>query len=199
MAIELWAARLERPLTPGEEQVLWKALPPWRRARMAAVRQEPLCAYFLLRRALWEQYAWRSLPDMDAAPSGKPCFPACPEVFFNLSHTRGATLVGLASRPVGVDIEHLRPINPRTAARLFPSSGKASFLPDWVRRESRAKRLGEDVGGKLRHEPPFQEGEVYYPLETFPGYFAGVAGTGEPLGALRRYESVDELLEPVAR
>ena len=47
-------------------------------------------------------------------PHGKPYFPEHPDVHFNLSHTAGAVLVGLSDRPVGVDIEHIRPVSQRT-------------------------------------------------------------------------------------
>ena len=42
-------------------------LPPERRERLLRIKQpekrrEPLCAYLILRHALWEQYRWRELP-----------------------------------------------------------------------------------------------------------------------------------------
>ena len=69
MAIEIWTARLDRALTPEEESALMAALPPQRLERLERLKQpekrrEPLCAYLLLRRALWEQYRWRELPEI---------------------------------------------------------------------------------------------------------------------------------------
>ena len=98
MSIELWAARLERPLTEAEEAAMLALLPPERRERLLRLRQpekrrEPLCAYLMLRRALWEQFHWRDLPEIRTASLGKPFFPDHPEVHFNLSHTAGAVLV----------------------------------------------------------------------------------------------------------
>ena len=57
MAIKLWAAELERPLTAEETERLTALLPPGRRERLLRVkdparRREPLCAYLLLRLAL---------------------------------------------------------------------------------------------------------------------------------------------------
>ena len=39
MSIELWAARLERPLTAAEETKLLDLLPPARRERLERLRQ----------------------------------------------------------------------------------------------------------------------------------------------------------------
>ena len=67
MSIELWAARLERPLTERETEAMLPLLPPERQERLLRIKQsekrrEPLCAYLILRHALWEQYRWRELP-----------------------------------------------------------------------------------------------------------------------------------------
>ena len=111
MSIELWAARLERPLTERETEAMLPLLPPERQERLLRIKQsekrrEPLCAYLILRHALWEQYRWRELPPIRLTSLGKPYFPDFPEVHFNLSHTTGAVLVALSGEPVGVDIEH---------------------------------------------------------------------------------------------
>ena len=110
MSIELWAARLERPLTERETEAMLPLLPPERQERLLRIKQsekrrEPLCAYLILRHALWEQYRWRELPPIRLTSLGKPYFPDFPEVHFNLSHTTGAVLVALSGEPVGVDIE----------------------------------------------------------------------------------------------
>ena len=159
MSIELWAVRLERPLTAEETEAMMALLPPERRDRLLRVRQEerrqePLCAYFILRQALEEQYGWRQLPEIALTNRGKPYFPQHPEVQFNLSHTAGAVLVGLSDEPLG---------------------------------EARAKRSGDGVGTMMRDETPLRYGEVYYEIETFPGYAAGVAsGSAERSGTVRR-------------
>ena len=109
MSIELWAARLERPLTERETEAMLPLLPPERQERLLRIKQsekrrEPLCAYLILRHALWDQYRWRELPPIRLTSLGKPYFPDFPEVHFNLSHTTGAVLVALSGEPVGVDI-----------------------------------------------------------------------------------------------
>ena len=193
MSIELWAARLERPLTAAEEKKMLDLLPPARRERLERLRQpekrrEPLCAYLILRRALWEQYRWRDLPKIQTAALGKPFFPDHPDIHFNLSHTAGAVLVALSDRPVGVDIERIRSVSQRAMRRLADVGTERAFFESWVRREARAKRSGAGVGTMRSSEEPLQPGEQFYLLDAFPGYIAGVATRGGgPPSPIRRY------------
>lgn len=192
MSIELWAVRLDRPLTEFEMETMMASLPPERRERLLRVQQaerrrEPLCAYFILRRALEDRCGWRELPEVALTNRGKPYFPQYPQVQFNLSHTAGAVLVGLAEEPLGVDIEHIRPVSQRAMRRLANVETREDFFRCWVRREARAKRSGDGVGTMMRSETPLQYREVYYEIETFPGYAAGVAsGSAERSGTVRR-------------
>ena len=181
MSIELWAARLERPLTERETTAMLRLLPEARRERLLRIKQpekrrEPLCAYLILRHALWEQYRWRELPEIRLSSFGKPYFPEHPDVHFNLSHTAGAVLVGLSDRPVGVDIEHIRPVSQRTMRRLADVGTERAFFQSWVRREARTKRSGTGVGTMLDAETPLQPGEQFYFLDTFPGGGSGAGG-----------------------
>jgi 4'-phosphopantetheinyl transferase len=199
MAVDLWAARLERALTEQETERILQILPPNRRERLMKLRQEekrrePLCAYLILCLALWELYQWRGFPEMAENSMGKPYFPEHPGVHFNISHTTGAVLVGVSDQPVGVDIERIRPVSQRTMRRLADVSTEQDFFRNWVRREARTKRSGNGIGTMMRSETPLQQGEFYYELDTFPGYVAGVATRDKaPLGPLRKY-SLDDLL-----
>ena len=198
MAIDLWAARLERTLTEQETERILRILPPNRRERLMKLRQEekrrePLCAYLILCLALWELYQWRGFPEMAENSMGKPYFPEHPEVHFNISHTTGAVLVGVSDHPIGVDIERIRPVSQRTMRRLADVSTEQDFFRNWVRREARTKRSGNGIGTMMRSETPLQQGEFYYELDTFPGYVAGIATRDKtPLGPLRKY-SLDDL------
>lgn len=196
MPIELWAARLERPLAEEERKAMLALLPPERRERLLQMQdeerqREPLCAYFLLCLALWKRNRWRELPEMARSRSGKPYFPEYPAVQFNLSHTKGAVLVGVSEGPVGVDIERIRPVGRRMMTRFFQVETEQSFFESWVRWEARSKRSGEGIGSM--REEPLQEGEAYYALDTFPGYAAGAAARStDALGPLHRY-SLDDM------
>ena len=199
MAIKLWAGHLEHPLTAEETECLTALLPPGRQERLLRVkdpsrRREPLCAYLLLRLALRETYGWKTLPDIALSPQGKPCFPDHSDVHFNLSHTSGAVLAGVSDAPIGVDIERLRPVSPAALRRLAPGVEERDFFPCWVRREARAKLDGAHMDALLRAETPLREGEFYYPLDTFPGYAAGVATNHpEPPSPVSLY-TLDELM-----
>ncbi len=199
MSIELWAARLERPLTQRETAAMLELLPLARRERVLRLKQteqrrEPLCAYLILRRALREQYGWKELPPIALAERGKPYFPDHPDVHFNLSHTGGAVLAGISHHPLGVDIERIRPVSERTLRRLAEGQTERDFFRSWVRREACGKCSGAGVGTMLAEETPLRQGEHFFELDTFHGYAAGVAVCGEETpGELRRY-TLDELL-----
>ena len=199
MAIKLWAAELDRPITTEEAEHLTALLPPGRRERLLRVkdparRREPLCAYLLLRLALREACGWEELPDIALSSQGKPCFPDALGVHFNLSHTSGAVLVGLSDQPIGVDIECIRPMSPASLERLAAVSER-DFFPCWVRREARAKLDGTHMGALLRTEMPLRDGEFYYPLDTFPGYAAGMATRSPEMPGQVRLISLDEWIQ----
>ena len=197
--IELWAARLERPLTERETEAMLPLLPPERQERLLRIKQsekrrEPLCAYLILRHALWDQYRWRELPPIRLPSLGKPYFPDFPEVHFNLSHTPGAVLVALSGEPVGVDIEHIRPVSERAMRRLADVTTERAFFQSWVRREARVKRTGSGIVTMMRTEAPLNRGEFYYEVDAFHGYAAGVAaGQPEPPQPVHRL-MLDQLL-----
>lgn len=176
---ELWAVRLDRPLTAGEEAALLPLMPPARRERLTQTqrerRGEPLCAYGLLGLALRERCGWRALPEMAVTEQGRPFFPDAPEVRFSLSHTRGAALAGVSDRPVGVDVERLRPVRTAALRRTEGAASETEFFQTWVRREARCKLRGIGVGAMLHGEPPFAPEEHYRELELLPGYAAGAA------------------------
>ena len=199
MAIELWAARLERALTARETEAMMRLMPEERRERLLRIRQEerrrePLCAYMILRMALWQRYHWRQWPRIERTSLGKPFFPEHPQVHFGISHTVGAVLVGLSDQPIGVDIEKLRPVSQRAMRRLAGVSSEEAFFESWVRREARTKRTGSGIGTMMRSETPLQYGEYYYDVDTFPGYVAGVATrSGDEPGEVHKY-ALDEML-----
>ena len=199
MPIELWTARMERPLTDREREAMLPLLPPERRERLLRMREvekqrEPLCAYLILCLALRQRYGWKSLPTVVLGRLGKPYFPDYPEVHFNLSHSGGAVLVGLSDQELGVDIERIRPVGQRMMVRLAHVTTEEAFFQSWVRREARAKRSGNGVGTIMRSESPLQPGEYYYELDTFPGYAAGLSTRSRELpGQLHRY-SLDDML-----
>lgn len=196
--MDLWTMELNRPLTEAEEAALLALLPPERRQRLVKTKQrsrwrEPLCAYGLLRLALRRSLGWRALPAVARSPGGKPWFPAAPQVCFSLSHTPGAVLVGLSHRDLGVDIQQFRPVGRRLMERTGAAE-ETAFFRDWVRREALAKRRDVGVAALLGRETPLLPGEAFWPLETFPGYAAGAAGTAEDPPETLRRQAIEDLL-----
>lgn len=174
----VWALLLDRPLSGTEESELMAMLPPLRRERLCRVRlpekrQEALCAYMILRRALREQYQWEEIPPMDWDFRQKPFFPDFPRVQFNLSHTRGAVLAAVSHQPVGVDIEQIRPLSPLARQRLAWAVDEGTFFQNWVRREAIGKWKGTGVWPH-EQEPVCPPESRFFFLDTFPGYAAGI-------------------------
>lgn len=179
MDIHLYAILLDRPLTDDEVDALLRILPERRRERLSHLPRpelqfEPLCAYALLRQGVHELFGWEELPEMTYSKYGKPGFAQHSEVQFNISHTRGAVLVGIHDEPIGVDIEKIRPVSERTMQRIAGVATQKEFFESWVRRESRSKWGGSGLGSMRKDESPTMYGERFEFLETFPGYVACV-------------------------
>ena len=201
MSTELLAVRPDRPLTDGEMALLLALLPPERRERLLRQRQgerrEPLCAYGLLLLALRHRRGWRTLPPVDRGPGGKPFFPDFPAVHWNLSHTAGAVLVGVSDRPLGVDIEHFRPVTPRLLVRLGADSAEEA-LRRWVRLEALAKQRGSGVLTVLNQPLTGAESASVHDLAVFPGCAAAAAlGEGEVPGRVQIW-TLEALLAALA-
>ena len=185
MAVCLWAVEVDDAVPEEMVGRMWENLPSRRRARLERQKNggkalEALAAYWILRRALEEQYHWSgALPPMAWTEEGKPFFPQEPAVHFSLSHTPGGVLAGLSAAPIGVDLERTRPVHPRLLARTG-CTGAEDFMASWVRREARAKRLGTPV--ELGAETPLGPEERLWQEEVFPGYHACACYTecGEP-------------------
>jgi 4'-phosphopantetheinyl transferase len=94
--------------------------------------------------------------------NGKPYLPAAPEIQFNLSHSKGRAMVGVALQvPVGVDVERIRPMpdSLELARRFFPPSEaealegtppadrEREFFRRWTRFEAMLKARGIGLHG----------------------------------------------------
>ena len=100
-------------------------------------RGEHEAAYRLLSLAL-ERELGLPMPEIAREPGGKPCFPSRPDICFNLSHSHGAAVCAIHDKPIGVDIEKLRPAPRRLAAGM----GDEDFFRLWTAKEATVKRLG---------------------------------------------------------
>ena len=104
----------------------------------------------LLALALEREYGLRELPEIAREPGGKPFFPSRPDICFNLSHSHGAAVCALHDKPVGIDVEKLRPA-PR---RLAEGMEDEAFFRLWTAKEATVKRRGQGVAALLRPMEP---------------------------------------------
>ena len=196
MDIQLFAAKLDRPLTDEETETLLRIMPEERRERLMRMpkeelRHEPLCAYAILYMVTRTIYGWKKLPPLRYSKYGKPEFDGYPDVQFNISHTRRAVLVGVHDEPLGVDIEKIRPVSERTMERIAGTTSRQEFFESWVRRESRSKWNGAGLGTVREQESPALRGERIIYLDTFPGYVACVCTHSDAKVARVRSFTVD--------
>ena len=177
MDIQLFAVKLDRPLTDDETSAFLRIMPKERRERLLRMpkeelRHEPLCAYAVLYMATRAMCGWKKLPAMRYNKYGKPEFADYPDVQFNISHTRRAALIGLHNEPLGVDIEKIRPVSERTMQRIAGTASQQEFFESWVRRESRSKWNGAGLSSIREEQNTVPRGERIVYLETFPDYVA---------------------------
>lgn len=142
----------------------------------------------LLAWALAQEYGLTSLPPLARTPLGKPYFPDRPDLEFSLSHSGRLTLCALSARPVGVDIEQIRPRGaslPRYAltaaeyARFQAAGGDwPAFYTLWTRKEAWCKYTGQGLRRQWGQAPPEEGGFV----RTYagPDWRASVWGEEEP-------------------
>ncbi|MFD3537709.1 4'-phosphopantetheinyl transferase family protein [Streptomyces sp. NPDC058664] len=129
-----------------------------------------------------------------AGPHGRPAVRGG-ALHFSLSHSRDLVLVGLATTPVGVDIEahpeaevselvagSLHPLEREEFDRLPPEARQAAFTRCWVRKEAYLKGTGEGLAGGLERtytglgsEPAPLPGWSLTDVPVAPSYEAAVA------------------------
>lgn len=140
-------------------------LPPLRREQALGLRCERdrrLCAaaYMLLRQALLVEHGIDGSPELGWREGGKPFIVGHEDIHFNMSHCRVAAACAVGGRPVGVDIETVRPFNADLARRVLNGGEltrvEASARPDveftrlWTMKESLLKMTGEGIRRDLR-------------------------------------------------
>lgn len=178
MDIRLYALELARPLRADKRERLLAHLPYSLRERLAQKapmkRDDSLCAYAVLHFALHDLRDWETLPDMAYSEHGKPYFPAHPDVSFSLSHSGGCVLVGVHDRPLGVDIERLRPVRAERLRRVLGAETELDFWQRWTEYESRCKRRGISAAEQRDLLLPPVSGERVASLAVFPNCAACV-------------------------
>lgn len=119
-----------------------------------------VAAYMLLKRALSEGYGIGGNPEFGYGKGGKPFIIGHPEIHFNLSHCRHAAVCAVSDRPIGIDVESIRPYNDALTRYVLndeeyqrvASSGKpeVEFTRLWTMKESLLKLTGTGLRGDLK-------------------------------------------------
>ena len=117
-----------------------------------------------LARVLWKMHGISALPRIEKTEQGKPHFPDYPAITFSLSHSGEYLLVALGTRPLGVDIECVKPRAEKlpqyalTAAEyetyLEQGADWAAFYGLWTKKEAFVKYTGEGLGKGIRKDLP---------------------------------------------
>lgn len=137
-------------------------------AAPCAEGEEHSHAYRLLSVVIQRVYGLSTLPCIAREEGGKPYFPDRPDICFNLSHSYGAVVCAVHDRPVGVDIEKLRP----APKRLAKGMEDRAFFFLWTAKEASVKRDGKGIGalrGCFEPDPLCQSSE-----EVMPGWIVTV-------------------------
>lgn len=188
--VHIWRAALDDPRWSGPAE-----LPAPERERAANILRERDARRWVASRWALRCVLGRYLEiaadavELELGANGKPRLRHGRGPEFNLSHSEGLALVAVAERPVGVDVEAIRPgrdllalaeraLPPEdaTAVRAAEESGRAEvFYAAWARHEARLKCLGARAPGV----PIAVEA-----VEVAPGYAAAVAVSGAAVGPL---------------
>lgn len=127
----------------------------------------------LLRKGLIKEYGrdWK----VETAPGGKPFLLHAPDIFFNISHTEGLVACLIDDKPVGIDVERIRPCRQSVMKRIC--SGEEI---DWILGQGEPGRKDEyitkiDKGtGSGRTEMDFR----FFSVWTLKESYGKALGTG---------------------
>lgn len=160
----IWLS-IDRPLTDTEEVMLFSFAAPEKQQQLGRIthqesRQQRLLAEELARWLIGKEL---HVPPWELriaiAPGGKPFLVDHPALHYNLSHTQGGVLCALSDRPVGVDVEQVRPFGDRAAVRWFTPAEQAWSGEDplrriilWTRKEAAAKWNGAGLPALRRED-----------------------------------------------
>lgn len=122
--------------------------------------REHQMALSLLAYGLKKEYGIPKLPSIRRHPQGKPYLPDYAGISFNYSHSPFGILLGLHTRPIGVDIQGKilykeklarRICHPRELDAITDAADQGEMLTRlWTAKESYLKYTGEGIRSDLR-------------------------------------------------
>ncbi|MBW4514943.1 MAG: 4'-phosphopantetheinyl transferase superfamily protein [Timaviella obliquedivisa GSE-PSE-MK23-08B] len=165
--VHVWHAELDRPSTEIEQLI--QILAPDEKQRSERFRFEKDQKKFVVARGLLRTILARYLslsPDQvlfSYSSKGKPTIAnvySLGELYFNVSHSHNRALYAIAlNRPVGIDLEHVRPIEAIDLSQRFFLPSEAIvirsligaeqhqvFFRGWTQKEAYLKATGDGLG-----------------------------------------------------
>ena len=156
-------------------------------------------AHALLSLAVKETWGWAVLPPLQTGEHGKPFFTGRPDRCFNLSHSGSLVLCALDERPVGVDIQVVKPFRPGLPRRVC-SDGELAWIGEgedrwgrfallWALKECRVKYTGEGLTRPIpgiavplpgEGEGPLELDGLHFRTWSGPGWRAAACGESVP-------------------
>ena len=108
---------------------------------------------------LEKEYGITEMPVFAMNEYGKPFLSGHTDIWFNISHSQKTVVCAVADRPVGVDIQDIRPLNMRVGEKFMTEAEEAAVKsitdPDelnrelcrlWCIKESYGKMTGKGFG-----------------------------------------------------
>ena len=124
---------------------VYKFVSPQRRAHVDEAKTlkgkcERLGAAHLLEKLLWENHIQRPYV-YSTTSQGKPIFIQPKNVDFSISHSNFFAVAAISDKPVGIDVERIRPYDRDLVERFFTKSLRASVRGVAIHKVSRKKRF----------------------------------------------------------
>lgn len=123
-------------------------------------RKTCAAAYLLLCEALRKEYGISEPPVFEYGEHGKPTIVGHPDIYFNLSHCREAAICVVSDKPVGVDIETIRPykeslaryvMNDDELEKILHAENPAlEFTKLWTQKEAVVKLSGHGISNDMK-------------------------------------------------
>jgi len=203
------AATSSEGLSAAELDALIQRLPEQEQRRAISMRLDSRRRNFVLGRTLLRaavaRIAGTNTADVvvEIQPSGRPVLaPPLNNFFVSIAHSGCYVVVGVANRPIGVDVEQLRHSVrfPRVAARvcsldelrildgMTEPARERAFLTVWSRKEAYGKALGRGIAFPMREVTVGPHGSHVFggdgdwqvhDLDLDPSYAAAVVAQGD--------------------
>ncbi len=177
-------------VSDGELSRLLNLVSPYRREKVLRLKVkdkqlQSLFAKLLLRAVLCDSLGVsNSELSFATTEKGKPYLENRPDCHFSISHTDGLVAVALSENSVGVDVESVKPIDPKLCERFFSQSEQdyvfmketevdQRFFEVWTKKEAFAKYTG------LGLSEIFGQKETLYKTFTVENYAVAVCCDGD--------------------